>query len=121
MRKIYAGTELENIPVRACLKMASGIDFDEEKDMSGFSVRTLLGIPGMDKGQSGYERRVCETGIKPRRVQCHRLRIPVVDAGRGRGRVHGNRRLWTVDLRASEEAGDYRKDERRSQFHVQRV
>lgn len=54
MRKIYAGTELENIPVRACLKMASGIDFDEEKDMSGFSVRTLLGIPCMDKGQSGY-------------------------------------------------------------------
>lgn len=27
--------------------MASGIDFDEEKDMSGFSIRTLLGFPAM--------------------------------------------------------------------------
>lgn len=43
----FVGTELEKIPIRACLKMASGIDFDEEKDMSGFSMRTLLGFPAM--------------------------------------------------------------------------
>lgn len=43
----FVGTELEKIPIRACLKMASGIDFDEEKDMSGFSLRTLLGFPAM--------------------------------------------------------------------------
>lgn len=43
----FVGTELEKIPIRACLKMASGIDFDEEKDMSGFSIRTLLGFPAM--------------------------------------------------------------------------
>lgn len=43
----FVGTELENIPVRACLQMASGIDFDEEKDMSGFSMRTLLGFPAI--------------------------------------------------------------------------
>ncbi len=45
--KEFAGTELENIPIRACLKMASGIDFDEEKDMSRFSMRTLLGFSAM--------------------------------------------------------------------------
>lgn len=43
----FVGTDLEKIPIRACLKMASGIDFDEEKDMSGFSMRTLLGFPAM--------------------------------------------------------------------------
>ncbi len=43
----FVSTELENIPIRACLKMASGINFDEEKDMSGFSMRTLLGFPAM--------------------------------------------------------------------------
>lgn len=43
----FVGTELENIPVRACLQMASGIDFDEDKDMSGFSMRTLMGTPAM--------------------------------------------------------------------------
>ena len=43
----FVGTELEKIPIRACLKMASGINFDEEKDMSGFSMRTLLGFPAM--------------------------------------------------------------------------
>ena len=32
----FVGTELENIPIRACLKMASGIDFDEDTDMSSF-------------------------------------------------------------------------------------
>lgn len=43
----FAGTELENIPVKACLQMASGIDFDEDNDMSGFSMRTLMGTPAM--------------------------------------------------------------------------
>ena len=43
----FVGTELENIPVRACLQMASGINFNEEKDMSGFSMRTLMGRPAM--------------------------------------------------------------------------
>lgn len=43
----FVGTELENIPIRACLKMASGIDFNEDKDMSGFSIRTLMGTPAM--------------------------------------------------------------------------
>lgn len=41
------GTELENIPVRECLQVASGINFDEDKDMSGFSMRTLMGTPTM--------------------------------------------------------------------------
>ena len=39
----FAGTEMENIPIRACLQMASGINFNEDKDMSGFSMRTLMG------------------------------------------------------------------------------
>lgn len=43
----FVGTELEDIPIKACLQMASGIDFDEDKDMSGFSLRTLLGMPAM--------------------------------------------------------------------------
>lgn len=43
----FKGTELENIPIRACLQMASGIDFDEDTDMSGFSMRTLMGMPAM--------------------------------------------------------------------------
>lgn len=43
----FQGTELEQIPIRACLQMASGIDFDEDTDMSGFSMKTLLGVPAM--------------------------------------------------------------------------
>lgn len=43
----FVGTKLENIPIRACLKMASGINFDEDKDMSGFSMKTLMGTPAM--------------------------------------------------------------------------
>ena len=39
--------QLAHIPVKACLQMASGIDFDEDNDMSGFSMRTLLGTPAM--------------------------------------------------------------------------
>lgn len=44
----FVGTSLEDIPIRACLKMASGIDFDEDTDMSGFSMRTLMGKPAME-------------------------------------------------------------------------
>ncbi len=43
----FVGTELENIPIRACLQMASGINFDEDTDMSNFSMRTLMGTPAM--------------------------------------------------------------------------
>ncbi len=43
----FAGTRLAGIPIRACLQMASGINFNEEKDMSGFSMRTLMGCPAM--------------------------------------------------------------------------
>ncbi|MBS5149837.1 MAG: serine hydrolase [Butyricicoccus pullicaecorum] len=43
----FRGTALENIPLKACLQMASGIDFDEENDMSLFSLKTLLGIPAI--------------------------------------------------------------------------
>lgn len=49
----FTGKEIGSIPIRACLQMASGIDFDEEKDMSQFSMRTLLGIPAM-KIIAGY-------------------------------------------------------------------
>ncbi len=44
----FVGMELERIPIRACLQMASGIDFDEDTDMSGFSMRTLMGTPAMN-------------------------------------------------------------------------
>ena len=43
----FVGTELESIPIKACLQMASGIDFNEDTDMSGYSLRTLLGKPAM--------------------------------------------------------------------------
>lgn len=43
----FVGTELENIPIKACLQMASGIHFDEDTDMSSFSMRTLMGTPAM--------------------------------------------------------------------------
>lgn len=44
----FRGTELERIPIKACLQMASGIDFDEDADMSKFSFRTLLGSPAIN-------------------------------------------------------------------------
>lgn len=44
----FAGTDLENIPIKACLQMASGIDFDEDTDMNSFSMRTLMGTPAME-------------------------------------------------------------------------
>lgn len=49
----FVGTELEKIPIKACLQMASGIDFNEDTDMSGFSMRTLMGKPAM-KVIAGY-------------------------------------------------------------------
>ena len=43
----FKNTKLEDIPIKACLQMASGIDFNEDTDMSGFSMRTLMGSPAM--------------------------------------------------------------------------
>lgn len=43
----FVGTELKDIPIKACLQMASGINFDEDHDMSRFSIRTLMGTPAM--------------------------------------------------------------------------
>lgn len=43
----FKNTEIENILIKACLQMASGLDFDEETDMSKYSMRTLLGTPAM--------------------------------------------------------------------------
>ena len=44
----FVGTDLENIPIKACLQMASGIDFNEDTDMNSFSMRTLMGTPAME-------------------------------------------------------------------------
>ncbi len=43
----FVGTALETIPIRACLRMASGINFNEDTDMNGFSMKTLMGTPAM--------------------------------------------------------------------------
>lgn len=43
----FLGTEMENIPIKACLQMVSGINFNEDTDMSGFSMHTLMGKPAM--------------------------------------------------------------------------
>lgn len=43
----FKDTEIENIPIKACLQMASGLKFDEDKDMSKYSIRTLFGTPSM--------------------------------------------------------------------------
>lgn len=43
----FKNTDLENILIKACLQMASGIKFDEEKDLSKFSIKTLLGVSPM--------------------------------------------------------------------------
>ncbi len=76
----FAGTELENIPIRACLQMASGIDFDEDTDMSGFSMRTLMGVPamkviskyGMQEEPYTYRRYLSiNTEILGEVIQCH--------------------------------------------------
>lgn len=42
------GTEVGEIPIKACLQMASGLDFDEDTDMNGYSMKTLMGIPAMN-------------------------------------------------------------------------
>ncbi|WP_317367217.1 serine hydrolase [uncultured Tyzzerella sp.] len=52
----FKNTDLENIPIKACLQMASGIKFDEEKDLSKFSIKTLLGVSPMKLiAKSGVE------------------------------------------------------------------
>lgn len=45
--KEFENTEIENIPIKACLQMSSGLDFDEDTDMSKYSMKTLLGNPAM--------------------------------------------------------------------------
>lgn len=45
--KEFKDTKIENIPIKACLQMVSGLAFDEDKDMSKYSMRTLLGTPAM--------------------------------------------------------------------------
>ncbi|CEN87056.1 serine hydrolase domain-containing protein [Paraclostridium sordellii] len=40
-------TELEKISIKDCLQMASGIDFDEDTDMSKMSISMLLGKPAI--------------------------------------------------------------------------
>ena len=45
--KEFKDTEIENIPIKACLQMSSGLAFDEDKDMSKYSMRTLLGTSAM--------------------------------------------------------------------------
>lgn len=59
----FVGTELENIPIRACLQMASGINFNEEKDMSGFSMRTLMGRAGRGSGRVHGDWRLWTVGL----------------------------------------------------------
>lgn len=41
----FSGTGIADVPINACLQMASGLDFDEESDLSKFSMKTLLGVP----------------------------------------------------------------------------
>lgn len=43
-----AGTKVGDIPIKACLQMASGIDFNEDTDMNSYSMKTLMGIPAMN-------------------------------------------------------------------------
>ncbi|MCR8746235.1 serine hydrolase domain-containing protein [Romboutsia lituseburensis] len=40
-------TELEKISIKDCLQMSSGIDFDEDTDMSKMSISMLLGKPAI--------------------------------------------------------------------------
>lgn len=39
----FRKTELADIPIKACLQMASGIDFDETKDVNTYSMKVLFG------------------------------------------------------------------------------
>lgn len=43
----FKNTELEAVSIKDCLQMSSGIDFDEETDMSKFSMKSLLGMSRM--------------------------------------------------------------------------
>lgn len=41
------GSDLEQISIKDCLQMSSGIDFDEDSDMSKMSISMLLGRPAI--------------------------------------------------------------------------
>ncbi|WP_297635046.1 serine hydrolase [uncultured Clostridium sp.] len=41
------GTEVGNVSIKDCLQMSSGIDFDEDTDMSKMSISMLLGKPAI--------------------------------------------------------------------------
>lgn len=41
------GSNIENISIKDCLQMSSGIDFDEDTDMSKMSISMLLGKPAI--------------------------------------------------------------------------
>ncbi|MDU6249519.1 MAG: serine hydrolase, partial [Paeniclostridium sordellii] len=56
-------TELEKIPIKDCLQMSSGIDFDEDTDMSKMSISMLLGKPAIK-----YISKL-KTSIKPGKVR----------------------------------------------------
>lgn len=43
----FQNTEIKNIPIKACLQMTSGLAFDEDNDMSKYSMRTLLGTQAL--------------------------------------------------------------------------
>lgn len=132
----FAGTKLESIPIRACLKMASGIDFDEEKDMSGFSMRTLLGFSavkvirkyGVQEPPFTYRRYLsinteilgqvianatgCSLGEYMEKTLWKRIGAAhdaywTLSNGRESKGIYGNRGLWAVDLCESAETGDY--------------
>lgn len=56
-------TELEKISIKDCLQMSSGIDFDEDTDMSKMSISMLLGKPAIK-----YISKL-KTSIKPGKVR----------------------------------------------------
>lgn len=43
----FVGTKIGEVPIKAFLQMASGLDFDEDTDMNRYSLKTLLGRPSM--------------------------------------------------------------------------
>lgn len=44
----FVGTKIAEVPIKAFLQMASGLDFDEDTDMSKYSLKTLLGMSSMN-------------------------------------------------------------------------
>ncbi len=45
--KEFKNTEMENITIKDCLQMSSGIDFDEVSDMSKISITSMFGVSKM--------------------------------------------------------------------------